>query len=115
MGIIQLDNVSVSFGDVLALDEVNLSVDRGEMVSIIGPNGAGKTTALKVLGGLLSPSEGDLLFHDRSITDDNRQNLRRQSPMVFQKPVLFNTTVFKNVAYGLRVRGISESQVRRSV
>ncbi|MHA2323199.1 MAG: ATP-binding cassette domain-containing protein, partial [Candidatus Thorarchaeota archaeon] len=49
------------------------------------------------------------------ISDINRQDLRRQAPMVFQKPVLFNTTLFKNVAYGLRIRGIAEAEVQRTV
>jgi molybdopterin-binding protein len=115
MGIIQLKNVTVNFGSVTALDDVSFSIDAGEMFSIIGPNGAGKTTALRVIAGLLKPSEGDVVFKDISISDINRQDLRRQTPMVFQKPTLFNTTLFKNVAYGLRIRGIGETEVRRTV
>jgi molybdopterin-binding protein len=115
MGMIKLKNVAVDFGDVRALDDVDFSINAGEMFSIIGPNGAGKTTILRVIAGLLEPSEGDLMFHDRYISDINRQDLRRQAPMVFQKPVLFNTTLFKNVAYGLRIRGIAEAEVQRTV
>ncbi|MFW9788912.1 MAG: ABC transporter ATP-binding protein [Candidatus Thorarchaeota archaeon] len=115
MGIIQLENVSVSYGSVKALDRVTFSINEGEMFSIIGPNGAGKTTALRVIAGLLKPSEGSLLFHGNPIIEENRQDLRRQAPMVFQKPTLFNTTVFKNVAYGLRIRGYAEKQVERTV
>ncbi|MFX1606440.1 MAG: ABC transporter ATP-binding protein [Promethearchaeota archaeon] len=115
MGIIQLENVGVYFGAVKALDDVSFSINAGEMFSIIGPNGAGKTTALRVIAGLLKPSEGDVLFHKEPVSDINRQELRRQAPMVFQKPVLFNTTLFKNVAYGLRIRGIAEEQVRKTV
>lgn len=115
MGIIQLENVAVDFGNVRALDDVSFAINAGEMFSIIGPNGAGKTTALRVIAGLLDPSEGDLMFHDRLISDINRQDLRRQAPMVFQKPTLFSTTLFKNIAYGLRIRGIAEAEVRRIV
>ena len=115
MGIIQLENIGVAFGAVKALDDVSFSISSGEMFSIIGPNGAGKTTVLRVIAGLLKPSEGTLLFHEKAISDINRQDLRRQAPMVFQKPTLFNTTLFKNVAYGLRIRGIAEGQVRRTV
>jgi molybdopterin-binding protein len=115
MGIIQLENVCVSFDTVKALDDVSFSINAGEMFSIIGPNGAGKTTALRVLAGLLEPTTGDVLFHEKLVSDMNRQDLRRQAPMVFQKPTLFNTTLFKNVAYGLRIRGVSEVKVRKTV
>ncbi|MFW9963172.1 MAG: ABC transporter ATP-binding protein, partial [Candidatus Sifarchaeia archaeon] len=115
MGIIQLENVGVYFDTVKALNDVSFSINEGEMFSIIGPNGAGKTTALRVIAGLLTPSEGELMFHKQLISDINRQDLRRQAPMVFQKPTLFNTTLFKNVAYGLRIRGVAEQEVRRTV
>jgi len=115
MGIVQLEGISVEFGSVTALDDANLSIDTGEMFSIIGPNGAGKTTALRVIAGLLKPSKGSVMFHDMPISDINRHDLRKQAPMVFQKPTLFNTTLFKNVAYGLRIRGIAEEQVKRTV
>ncbi len=115
MGIIRLENVGVKFGAVKALDDVSFSINEGEMFSIIGPNGAGKTTALRIIAGLLKPSEGEVLFHEELVSDINRQDLRRQAPMVFQKPTLFNTTLFKNVAYGLRIRGVAEDEVRRTV
>ena len=114
MGIIQLDGISVNFGSVTALDDASFSIGAGEMFSIIGPNGAGKTTALRVIAGLLKPNEGNVKFHDTIITDINRQDLRKQAPMVFQKPTLFNTTLFKNVAYGLRIRGLAEEQVKKT-
>lgn len=112
---IELEGIAVEFGSVRALDDVSFSIDAGEMFSIIGPNGAGKTTALRVIAGLLKPTEGNVMFHDVPISDVNRHDLRKQAPMVFQKPTLFNTTLFKNVAYGLRIRGISEEQVKRTV
>jgi len=115
MGIVQLESVSVEFGSATALDDVSFSISAGEMFSIIGPNGAGTTTALRVIAGLLKPSKGNVKFHDTIISDINRHDLRKQAPMVFQKPTLFNTTLFKNVAYGLRMRGIAEEQVKRTV
>ncbi|MFX1484796.1 MAG: ABC transporter ATP-binding protein [Promethearchaeota archaeon] len=112
---IRLENIGVDFGPVTALDDVNFSINEGEMFSIIGPNGAGKTTALRVIAGLLKPSRGSVLFHGQSVSDINRHDLRRHAPMVFQKPTLFNTTLYKNVAYGLRIRGIAEKEVRETV
>jgi len=115
MGIVELRDVSVEFGTVRALNSINIDIHSGEMFSVIGPNGAGKTTALRVIAGLLNPSKGEVYFHGDLMDNSNRQSLRRQAPMVFQKPVLFNTTLFKNVAYGLRIRGIAEDEIKKRV
>ena len=115
MGVISLRDVTVDFGDVRALDSINIDIQSGEMFSVIGSNGAGKTTALKVMAGLLSPTSGSAFFHDELMNDLNRQILRQSAPMVFQKPILFNTTVFKNVAYGLRIRRVAEDEIRKRV
>jgi tungstate transport system ATP-binding protein len=115
MGIIELQDVSVQFDDVLALDRSNVSIQEGDLCSIIGPNGAGKTTALRVMAGLLEPTRGIVLFHGQAISGSESFRLRRVSTLVFQKPVVFSTSVFKNVAYGLRVRGIGEDEIRKRV
>ncbi|MDH4212756.1 MAG: ABC transporter ATP-binding protein [Candidatus Thorarchaeota archaeon] len=115
MGIVELRDVTVEFGTVKALDSINVDIHAGEMFSVIGPNGAGKTTALRVIAGLLNPSAGEVYFHGELMEKSNRHALRRQAPMVFQKPVLFNTTLFKNVAYGLRIRGMAEEEIRKRV
>ncbi len=115
MGIIELRNVTVDFDSVRAIENINLTITTGEMFALIGPNGAGKTTILKVIAGLLKPSEGELWYQGNLITDSTRQKVRSQAPLVFQKPVLFGTSVFKNVAYGLRMRKIKETEVRRRV
>ena len=115
MGVVSLRDVTVEFGDVKALDSINIDICSGEMFSVIGSNGAGKTTALRVMAGLLPPTEGSVYFRDELVDDSNRQILRRNAPMVFQKPILFNTTVFKNVAYGLRIRKVAEDEVRKRV
>jgi tungstate transport system ATP-binding protein len=115
MGVIDLRDVTVEFGAVRALNSISIDIRSGEMFSVIGPNGAGKTTALRVIAGLLSPSEGEVYFHNELMDDSTRQTLRRQAPMVFQKPILFNTTVFKNVAYGLRIRRVPEDEIRKRV
>ncbi len=115
MGIISLRDVTMEFGVVRALDSINMEIMSGEMFSVIGSNGAGKTTALRVMSGLLSPTKGEVYFHDELMNDSNRQTLRRAAPLVFQKPILFNTTVFKNIAYGLRIRRVAEDQIRKRV
>jgi molybdopterin-binding protein len=115
MGVIELQDVSVRFGDILALNQSNISIEEGDFCSIIGPNGAGKTTALRVMAGLLEPTSGTVLFHEQAISGSELFHLRRESTLVFQKPVVFSTSVFKNVAYGLRVRGIDEDTIRKRV
>ncbi|UCE09009.1 MAG: ABC transporter ATP-binding protein [Candidatus Thorarchaeota archaeon] len=115
MAIIELVDLRAGYDGQLALKGVNLEIDQGEILSLIGPNGAGKTTLLKTIGGLISPSSGSLVFRDTDITDTNREILRENATLVFQNPVHFGTTVYKNVAYGLRIRGVDESDVDKRV
>ena len=115
MGIVRLEEASVEFGDVRAVDSVTLEVDSRECLAIIGPNGAGKTTLLRVIAGLQWPDRGRVYVRGELIDQAGLPTLRSKTTMVFQKPVLFGTTVFKNVAYPLRQRGIEERIVRRRV
>ncbi|MHA1933668.1 MAG: ABC transporter ATP-binding protein [Candidatus Thorarchaeota archaeon] len=115
MGIISLNDVHLRYDQIDALRGINLEIEEGEMLSIIGPNGAGKTSVLKLLAGLLKPTSGEVLFREEPVTDSNRDTLRKEATVVFQKPVQFGTTVFKNVAYGLRIRELNESEVFRRV
>ena len=115
LGIISLTDVHMRYNQVHALCGIDLEIEEGEMLSIIGPNGAGKTSILILLAGLLKPTSGEVLFRGEPVTDSNRDTLRKQATVVFQKPVQFGTTVFKNVAYGLRIRGLNESEVSNRV
>lgn len=115
MGIVEMRNVSVDFDGIRALDNISLGVRQGELLSIIGSNGAGKTTALRVMAGLQPPTLGELVFDGEIITDVNVEQMRRKVTLVFQRLTMFGTTVFKNAAYGLRIRGIDEAEVRKRV
>jgi tungstate transport system ATP-binding protein len=115
LGVIEAAHLHVHLGSTHALRGVNLDVNHGEILSIVGPNGSGKTTLLKLLGGLLEETSGELKFKGRVITNENREQIRHKTTMVFQKPVHFSTSVFKNVAYGLRIRGVSEDEINRRV
>ncbi len=115
MAVISLTGVTVEFDSTKGLDHINLRVEPGEVLSIIGPNGAGKTTLLRVMAGLQRPSSGLLSFRGRAVTDTELPEFRRRVTMVFQKPILFGTTVFNNVAYGLRIRGVPETEVEQRV
>ncbi|MFW9803286.1 MAG: ABC transporter ATP-binding protein [Candidatus Thorarchaeota archaeon] len=115
MGVIAARDLDVYLDDTHALKGINLEVQKGEILSIVGPNGAGKTTLLRALGGLITPSSGEVTFHDDIVTDENRESLRQNATVVFQKPVHFGTSVSKNIAYGLRIRGMDETIIAKRV
>jgi tungstate transport system ATP-binding protein len=100
-------------GGSVIVDIPSFIVEEGEVLSLIGPNGAGKTTLLQALSLLLKPFEGDLLFRGRKVGPACPVlTYRRALAMVFQEPLLFDTTVFENVASGLRIRGLKRTQIR---
>ncbi|MHA1960890.1 MAG: ABC transporter ATP-binding protein [Candidatus Thorarchaeota archaeon] len=115
MAIVELTHLEAGYDGILALKGANLDIESGEILSLIGANGAGKTTLLKAIGGLISPSAGKIVYQDVEITDANRNTLRENATLVFQNPVHFGTTVYKNVAYGLRIRGVNEPDVDERV
>lgn len=89
---------------VLKLDA--LDIFTGEILALVGPSGAGKSTLLRLLNFLEGPTAGEIFYRGNVFTADTIPlTLRREITTVFQRPVLMNTTVRENVAYGLRVRG----------
>lgn len=98
---------------LLAIDE--LVLEKGKTISVIGPNGAGKSTLLQVLALLMPPSAGEIYYLGELVTKRNMLRFRRQTAVVFQEPLLLNTTVFHNVAQGLRFRGLSGPEVKERV
>ncbi len=98
--IIEVKGLVKSFGDLVVLDGVDLSIRRGEVVCIIGPSGGGKSTLLRCLNRLEEPTDGEILFEGESITDKkcNINLVRRKIGMVFQQFNLFpHMTVLKNM------------------
>ncbi len=91
------------------LSDLNFSVEKGECFIVIGPNGSGKTTLLRIIGLLQAPTSGKMRYLGKEITKLSKKEkvyYRRKISFVRQKPVVLNTTVFKNIAYGLRARGM---------
>jgi tungstate transport system ATP-binding protein len=114
--IFQLENVSAEQGGVQALTVPALEVAQGQTLAVVGPNGSGKTTLLLCLAGLLEATGGRLIYRGRGVSDGSgRANLRRSVTMVFQEPLLFNSTVSANIGYGLRLRGMEKLERRSRV
>jgi tungstate transport system ATP-binding protein len=112
---ITLTDVAKQYGDITALKNISLEVVKGEVFSIIGPNGCGKTTLLRIMAGIEVPTKGTVIFDGEEVYGKNLIKLRRRGTMVFQKTALFNTTVFGNIAYGLKLRQFPQQEIKERV
>ncbi|HVO67818.1 MAG TPA: ABC transporter ATP-binding protein [Syntrophales bacterium] len=114
--ILEVKNLKVRRGGVSVLDISDIQVPEGRVLCLIGPNGAGKSTLLLALSRLLKSINGEINFRGEKIDSNNTTAAyRRHIAMVFQEPLLFDTTVFENVASGLKIRGIRHDEIRRTV
>jgi len=114
--IIEARNLAVTRGDARILDIPALEIKEGEVLSIIGSNGAGKTTLLQTLLYLARPFAGEVFFRGKKVGRDwPVLAYRRALAMVFQEPLLFDTTIFENVASGLKLRGLSRRTISDTV
>ncbi len=114
MSQLELQQLRKTFGHVVAVDSLDLEIDRGELVSLVGPSGCGKTTTLRMVAGLTEADRGRILLEGRDVTTEPAN--RRGMGVVFQSYALFpNMTAAENIAYGLVVRKRSAADVRRRV
>jgi len=113
--IAELRNVTKNFDTIKALENINLQINKGEILGLLGPNGSGKTTLLRILAFIQKPSKGEVYFNQVRVTDRNIEQIRLESTMVFQKTLLFNTTVYNNVAYGLKIRKTPKEKIADEV
>jgi multiple sugar transport system ATP-binding protein len=108
------DHVSKRFGDVLAVNDLNIHIEDKEFLVLVGPSGCGKTTALRLLAGLEDISEGEIRIGDRVVNDLAPKD--RDIAMVFQSYALYpHMTVFDNMAFGLRLRKMDKKEIQRRV
>lgn len=108
------EGISKSFGSNKVLDNVSLTVKKGEIFSLLGPSGCGKTTLLRICAGLEDPDSGRVILNGEEITHLSPN--RRQVNTVFQNYALFpNLNVFENIAFGLRISGVKEKQIKEEV
>ena len=100
---IEARNITKTFGNFVAVNNVSLEVASGELVALLGPSGSGKTSLLRIIAGLETADSGQILFHGEDATDTGVAE--RRVGFVFQHYALFrHMTVFENIAFGLRVR-----------
>mgnify|MGYP005832204825 CR=1 FL=1 len=111
----ELKNVTKMFGNQTVLDDITLQVEEGGILALLGPNGSGKTTLLKILAFLEKPENGKVTFQGEIVTDKNMERMRLQSTMVSQKALLFNTSVYNNIAYGLKMRKLPQNTIEEEV
>jgi putative spermidine/putrescine transport system ATP-binding protein len=111
---VRLVGVRKAYGDVVAVDGVDLEIASGEFFTLLGPSGSGKTTTLRLIAGFERPDQGRIELAGRDVT--GQPPYSRDVNTVFQDYALFpHMTVAENVAYGLRVRGVARSERRRRV
>lgn len=114
MAYIELNGISKSYGPVLAVDNLSLNIEPGEVMSLLGPSGCGKTTTLNMIAGFLDPDAGDIVVNSKSIVSVPPH--KRNTGMVFQNYALFpHMTVFGNIAFGLQMRKVSKDQIKSRV
>ena len=109
MAFVELDNLHRSFGDVVALDGISISLEEGEFLSLLGPSGCGKTTALRIVAGFDQPNSGRIVVAGKDMTRVPPN--KRDMGMVFQAYSLFpNMSAARNVEYGLKIRGVAQEK-----
>jgi putative spermidine/putrescine transport system ATP-binding protein len=114
MSFLSIRGLGKRFGNFVAVDRLDLEVERGEFLSLLGPSGCGKTTTLQMVAGFIEPSNGTVSVGGRDITSLRPE--KRGMGVVFQSYALFpHMTVEQNIAFGLEMRGMSQQEIRTRV
>src|SRR5699024_10083068 len=107
---VELRGVGKRFGPFTALQQSDLDVPEGSFVTLLGPSGCGKTTTLRMIAGLIEPSEGDIVVRGRRVNEVPIH--QRNLGLVFQNYALFpHKSVFDNVAFGLKYRNVAKQEM----
>jgi len=114
LSFLECRSISKSYDGKHALRDVSFRIEGGDLLSVVGPSGSGKTTLLRIIDGLEKADSGEVFLKGKKISDAPFLH-RKIIGMVFQNPVLFNTTVFNNVAYSLRFRREKDETIRKKV
>ena len=112
--IIDLRNITVSYGDNVILDKLNLYINEKEFITLLGPSGCGKTTTLRCIAGFVQPDSGEVVFEGKVINDVPPH--KRRVNTIFQRYALFpHLNVYENIAFGPELQKKSRSEVRQTV
>jgi len=107
-------HITWSRGGRTILSDVSIRLPPGSRYGLVGPNGSGKSSLLKILAFLERPTSGEIVFRGEFVKEPPL-NVRRQLAIVFQEPLLFNASVFENIAAGLRIRRVARMELHRRV
>ncbi|GAB4405814.1 MAG: ATP-binding cassette domain-containing protein [Thermodesulfovibrionales bacterium] len=113
--ILSISNIYKSYNGISVLKDCSFSFDRGGVYVLTGPNGSGKSTFLRICALLEPPDSGEINYLSGSDIVKKDVELKRRMTLVLPKVGVFNTTVFKNAAYGLKIRGIKGKEMEESV
>ena len=112
--IIEIKNVSKSFGDKNVLKDINLYINQGEFLTLLGPSGCGKTTLLRMIAGFLQPDEGSILLDGKNL--EGTSPYERPLNTVFQRYALFpHLDVYDNIAFGLKLKKVPQEEIDKRV
>ena len=112
--ILELRSITKRFGDLVAVNDVSFSAERGKLITFVGPSGCGKTTLLRVVSGFAEPDHGEVILDDQNVT--RKSPNARDTAMVFQNYALFpHMTVGQNIAFGMRIRKRPKEEIDKEV
>lgn len=117
--LIEFKNITLSYGDRIVFNQLNLSIPKGKIIAVLGPSGCGKTSFLRLISRLISPNSGQLFFNHLDIcqlSEKKMQLIRKKMGFMFQSNALFtDLNVFENIAYPIRVHSNLPEQLIRLV
>ena len=112
---IEIKNITKKFKDFIAVDNISLKVNKGEIFAFLGPNGAGKSTTIKMLTTLLTPTAGEIFLNDHNVTENPHQT-RRSFGIVFQDPSLDNElTAYENMQFHAILYGLKKEVYKKRI
>ncbi|MBC7261945.1 MAG: phosphate ABC transporter ATP-binding protein [Candidatus Methanosuratincola sp.] len=111
----ELRSVRKNYSGKEILKGISIEIQREDFISIVGPSGSGKTTLLKIIGGLDFPDQGEVYIGGSKLTRESAVRIRPKIGMVFQSPVLFDASVYQNVAFSLKFRGVPNELIEERV
>ncbi len=110
-----ISNITKSYNGKIVLDGCSFSFEKSGVYVLMGPNGSGKSALLRICALLETPDNGEVVYYEDGKVVENNLNLRRRITLLLPNIGIFNTKVFKNVAYGLTIRGMNKRETKERV